>query len=348
MNTNVKTLTNPAAAKPAVAKSQPIIPSFDLDLPSLDSFDAKPTKPGERFFAPLSRFEEDPNNPRTERDPPDSPEWMAFVADIAQHGILQPIVVREVDEKLIICFGARRFRAATQLQLKEIPYVLTVAMVVNAYAQVSENEQRKNLQPHELAAFIAGRIAAGDKRAEIAKRLGINVQQLSYLSAFQNAPANLLTLYNSGKLRSPEVFAKLRAEFERRTAEEQTTLQTHCDAAGTLSRAVVDAMLSDATDPVERATHRNIDSTIAVAHPLMSASDAVPTASPPNARSLARSTLAKASKSGALNLNGVYPVSIHNTPMKIVVSAAGISLLTAGNISFPLSQHKTVSIPAAQ
>jgi ParB/RepB/Spo0J family partition protein len=348
MNTTVK----PSAVKPSTTKPSAVVPNFDLDLPSLDAFNAKPVKQGERFFAPLDRFEEDPNNPRTEQDAIDSPEWVAFVADIAQHGILQPVVVREVGERFVICFGARRFRAATQLQLKEIPYVLTDAKAINAYAQVSENEQRKNLQPHELAAFIAGRIAVGDKRAEIAKQLGIDAQQLSRVLSFNGAPPYLLSIYHSGKLRSPEVFAKLRAEFERRTPDEQSMLQAQCDAAPTLSRSVVEALLASSveTDAESQREAPAQPVSALVAHGKSIAATATTTAHSLNARTLARSAVSKASKSGALTLNlqGVYPVSINNTPLKVVVSAAGVSLLTAGNVSIPLSRHKVVSIPAAQ
>ena len=74
-----------------------------LDGPALSSFT------GAAPSAPLAQFEEDPENPRTEFDDVD---FAAFVEDIKQRGILQPLVVRRTDNgKLRVRFGARRLRA---------------------------------------------------------------------------------------------------------------------------------------------------------------------------------------------------------------------------------------------
>ncbi|OON98298.1 MAG: hypothetical protein ATN36_00980 [Epulopiscium sp. Nele67-Bin005] len=71
---------------------------------------------------------------------------------IRQHGILQPIVVAKNGERYLIIAGERRFRAAREADLSEIPVIikdyskqqiLSVAII--------ENVQREDLRPMEIA-----------------------------------------------------------------------------------------------------------------------------------------------------------------------------------------------------
>lgn len=174
--------------------------------------------------APREQFEEDPDNPRFEFDDPDFED---FVADVAERGILQPIVVRPVNGKLRIRFGARRYRAGCRLNLAELPYVITEdERQFDDYAQVAENERRKSLQPLELATFIKKKLDAGDKKKEVAAKLKIDASAVTHLMSLIDAPAFLLELYHSRKCRAPHYLYELRklhdknAEIvERRCAE---------------------------------------------------------------------------------------------------------------------------------
>lgn len=159
--------------------------------------------------APLSTFEEDPNNPRFEFDDPD---FENFVEDIRERGILQPVIVRPVDGgKLRIRFGARRYRAAIRLNLPELPYFITEdERQFDDYSQISENEQRKNLQPLELAMFISKKLNEGDKKKVIAAKLKIDPSAITHLLSLVDAPPILLELYHSGKCRAPHYLYELR------------------------------------------------------------------------------------------------------------------------------------------
>ena len=44
-----------------------------------------------------------------------------LAASIAERGVLQPIIVRQVDDGYELVAGERRWRAAQQAQLHEIP-----------------------------------------------------------------------------------------------------------------------------------------------------------------------------------------------------------------------------------
>ena len=72
---------------------------------------------------PVDGLEEDPANPRTEF--PDE-EIAELAEDIAQRGILQPIVVRPLatDGRYRVLFGAKRLRAAKRAGLKTVPVVI--------------------------------------------------------------------------------------------------------------------------------------------------------------------------------------------------------------------------------
>jgi len=163
--------------------------------------------------APLSAFEEDPDQPRTEFD---DPEFEDFVKDIEERGVLQPIIVRVMSNGLLrIRFGARRYRASKRLALADLPYVVTEdARQFDDYAQVSENEQRKNLQPLELANFIAKRIAAGEKKKVVAGKLKIDASHVTHLLSLIDAPAFITELYQARKCRTPKYLYSLRKLHE--------------------------------------------------------------------------------------------------------------------------------------
>ena len=164
--------------------------------------------PGEAATAPLNAFEEDPDQPRTEFE---GAVFDELVEDIRQHGILQPIVVvRTAAGVLRIRFGARRFRAAKRLDLQSVPYVLsTDSRQWDDYAQVSENEKRKSLEPLELATFIAKRVKLGDTKTLIAQRLGISSTAVTFLLALINAPTPILDLYTTGRCRTLQYLYRL-------------------------------------------------------------------------------------------------------------------------------------------
>lgn len=186
-----------------------------LDLSALDAtLFAKPeSQPALAALpprAPLALFEEDPDNPRFEHD---AAAFEALVVDIGRHGILQPIVVRQLENgKLRIRFGACRFRAAVRLGLADAPYVTTEdERQLDDYAQVSENARRAPLQPLELATFIAKKLALGEKKRMVAERLQMDPSALTHLLALVgDAPAWLLELYHANRCRTPQYLYALR------------------------------------------------------------------------------------------------------------------------------------------
>lgn len=113
------------------------------DLPEAEA-------PQEVTKLPLQKIEPNPNQPRTSFDE----EELAALADsIREHGILQPLAVRESgDGYYQIIAGERRWRGARLAGLTELPVVVLQAdeREVMELALV-ENLQRQDLNPMEEA-----------------------------------------------------------------------------------------------------------------------------------------------------------------------------------------------------
>src|SRR5258708_2517064 len=119
----------------------------------------------------IDRIGEDPDQPRRVFSEQELDE---LSATIREHGVLQPILVRRSnqDNRYVIVMGARRYRAAQRAGLREIPAFLQEGGEPDRYAQMIENIQRDDLRAPEIAAFVAGRLDAGDTQAEISRKLG--------------------------------------------------------------------------------------------------------------------------------------------------------------------------------
>ena len=123
-------------------------------VPLADDPAAQPQHPGERITRlPLEQIQRGRYQPRRDFDP----EALRELADsIAAQGVIQPIVVRAVGaERYEIIAGERRWRAAQQAGLKDIPVVVREVDDSTAVAiGLIENIQRADLNPLEEAAAL--------------------------------------------------------------------------------------------------------------------------------------------------------------------------------------------------
>ena len=75
-----------------------------------------------------------------------------LIASIAEKGVIEPLIVRQRGNRYQIIAGERRYHAATQVGLNEIPVVLRAADDVEVMELAwIENLQRKDLTPFEEA-----------------------------------------------------------------------------------------------------------------------------------------------------------------------------------------------------
>ena len=145
---------------------------------------------------PIHKVEPNPGQPRQDFDPE---ELQALADSIATHGVVQPLTVRELPGGYYqIIAGERRWRAARQANLSEVPVVIIEADDKKAMElALIENLQRSDLNPVEEALGYQSLIREyGLSQEDAAKRVGKS----------RPAVANALRLLNL----CPEVLGKLR------------------------------------------------------------------------------------------------------------------------------------------
>ena len=99
---------------------------------------------------PIYKVEPNPGQPRQDFD---EVELQALADSIAEHGIIQPLTVRDLDNGYYqIIAGERRWRAARMANLQEVPVVVVEADDRKAMElALIENLQRQDLNPVEEA-----------------------------------------------------------------------------------------------------------------------------------------------------------------------------------------------------
>ena len=104
-----------------------------------------------------------------------APEALQELVDsIRQHGIIQPLIVRRVNDRHELIAGERRWRAAQELGLSEVPVIIRAASDLEVLEiSLIENLQRTDLNPIEEAQGYS-RLAEefGMKQEEIAQKVG--------------------------------------------------------------------------------------------------------------------------------------------------------------------------------
>jgi ParB/RepB/Spo0J family partition protein len=114
----------------------------------------------------------DPNQPRKSFD---AAALQALADSIGERGILQPILVRQDGNRVLIVDGERRWRAAKLAKVKVVPVLLADLDEDDAQQvlvdQVSVNQLREELKPMELARVLRTMRDTGKTVNEIAAML---------------------------------------------------------------------------------------------------------------------------------------------------------------------------------
>jgi ParB family chromosome partitioning protein len=99
----------------------------------------------------VSECVESATNPRGNKF--EGKEFDELVASVQEKGVLMPILVRAQKGKFEVVAGNRRFRAAKQVGLKEIPaHIAEMTDIEAREAQIVENLQRADVHPLEEGA----------------------------------------------------------------------------------------------------------------------------------------------------------------------------------------------------
>ncbi|MBE6548854.1 MAG: ParB/RepB/Spo0J family partition protein [Ruminococcaceae bacterium] len=147
-------------------------------------------------------------------------EALQTLADsIAEHGVLQPIIVRENEHTpgtYEIIAGERRWRASKMAGLSEIPAIVFEGDELKA-AQVSliENIQREDLNPVEEALGYGALIERfGLTQDQVAKQVGKSRSTITNMLRLLELPKEVLELLKNGELSTGHARALLGLEDE--------------------------------------------------------------------------------------------------------------------------------------
>lgn len=148
----------------------------------------------------ISSVEPRPGQPRKEFDG----EALAQLADsIGEHGVIQPIIVRDAGEGYYeIIAGERRWRASKLAGLTEIPAIVVEADDKKA-AELAliENIQREELNPYEEAQAYSELIESfGMTQEALAARLGKSRSAITNALRLLDLPEEVSIYLKSGEL----------------------------------------------------------------------------------------------------------------------------------------------------
>ena len=160
----------------------------------------EPTSKSPYQLLPIHKVEPNPGQPRQDFD---EEELQALADSIATHGIVQPLTVREISGGYYqIIAGERRWRAARQVGLKEVPAVIIEADDKKTMElALIENLQRQDLNPVEEALGYQSLMADyGLTQEETASRVGKSRPAVANALRLLSLPGSVLELLRSGKL----------------------------------------------------------------------------------------------------------------------------------------------------
>ena len=158
-----------------------LIPDLDLDKPeaSSDFFFCAVGEISPNRYQPRTRFNED--------------ELDRLKTSIAQQGVLQPLLVRNIDGAYELIAGERRLRAAKAAGLGEVP-VIVLDLTDEQVLEVSiiENIQRENLNVLEEAeAYFRLIDEFGYTQEKVARKIGKNRSTIANLLRLRSLPREI-------------------------------------------------------------------------------------------------------------------------------------------------------------
>ncbi|MEH0020273.1 MAG: ParB/RepB/Spo0J family partition protein [Desulfobacter sp.] len=158
-----------------------LIPDLDLDKPetSSDFFFCAVGEISPNRYQPRTRFNED--------------ELDRLKTSIAQQGVLQPLLVRNIDGAYELIAGERRLRAAKAAGLGEVP-VIVLDLTDEQVLEVSiiENIQRENLNVLEEAeAYFRLIDEFGYTQEKVARKIGKNRSTIANLLRLRSLPGEI-------------------------------------------------------------------------------------------------------------------------------------------------------------
>ncbi len=187
---------------------------------------------------PIDRIRPNPRNPRTVFDEEAMTE---LEHSLREFGLLQPIVVRQIDDGYELVMGERRWRAAERAGLSTIPAIIRRTEDANLLRDaLLENIHRANLNPLEEAAAYQQLLQEfGVTQEELAARIGRSRPVISNTIRLLKLPIPVQRRVAAGVLSAGHARALLSLE----SPEDQEELATRVVAEGLSVRGTEEAVV---------------------------------------------------------------------------------------------------------
>ena len=185
----------------------------------LGDFEEVSTEKSPYQLLPIYKIEPNRNQPRQDFD---ETELEALAESIAEHGIIQPLTVRELESGYYqIIAGERRWRAARMANLTEIPAVIIEADDKKAMElALIENLQRQDLNPVEEALGYRSLMEDyGLTQEDAAGRVGKSRPAVANALRLLNLCPDVLDKVRSGALSAGHARAVLSLKDEKKQKE---------------------------------------------------------------------------------------------------------------------------------
>jgi ParB family transcriptional regulator, chromosome partitioning protein len=157
-------------------------------------------------MVPIDQIDANPNQPRQVMG-----DLSELMASISEKGIIEPLIVRQRGRRFQIIAGERRYQAAVQVGLRELPIVIR-EVDDNEVIEIAlvENIQRKDLTPFEEAeALYSLGARCNYTHEDMARRLGKSRTAITESLSLNNMPDDVKTLCRLADIHSKSVLLQV-------------------------------------------------------------------------------------------------------------------------------------------
>jgi ParB family chromosome partitioning protein len=157
-------------------------------------------------LVPIDLIDPNPEQPRQVMG-----DLSELMASISEKGIIEPLVVRQRHSRYQIVAGERRYQAAVQVGLRELPVVIRdVDDTEIIEVALVENIQRKDLGPFEEAEALSSLAdRCGYTHEDLAKRLGKSRTSITESLALSEMPAEVRNLCRLADISSKSLLLQI-------------------------------------------------------------------------------------------------------------------------------------------
>ena len=191
----------------------------------VDALAASAGAPIGRLIA-IDQVDPNPNQPRQVMG-----DLSELIASIGEKGILEPLVVRPRGTRFQIVAGERRYQAAVQAGLRELPVVIRdVDETEMLELALIENLQRKDLTPFEESEALHGLAeSCGYTHEDLARRLGKSRTSVTESLALNAMPLEVRNLCRLADISSKSLLLQV---VRQDTPEKMTALVERSASGG--------------------------------------------------------------------------------------------------------------------